>query len=125
MSHTVIPTGRQLPDFRAFEVRLWFSRERAGITQQEMADLLGISRKTVQNYEAGVGYPKQNRLVLWANATDYDYDWLAGDFYETHPGARSAASSIRRVSSVSNGQLMSSTRVLTREYVITGNCAAA
>ena len=90
MSHTVKPTGSRRPEFRTLEERLWYSRERARLTQQEMADLLGISRKTVQNYEAGVGYPKENRLLLWANATDFDYGWLAGDFYDSHPGARSA-----------------------------------
>lgn len=98
MSHTVNPTGSRVPDFRALEERLWYSREKAGMTQQEMADLLGISKRSVQNYESGVGHPKPNRLVLWANACDFDYAWLAGNFYDLDPEQRSEAASTRRVS---------------------------
>jgi transcriptional regulator with XRE-family HTH domain len=88
MSRTVTPTGSRRPEFNSLEERLWWSRESAHLTQQQIADQLGISRKTVQNYEAGVGYPKENRLVLWANACDVDFSWLAADFY-ARPAERS------------------------------------
>jgi transcriptional regulator with XRE-family HTH domain len=91
MSRNVTPTGSRRPEFRTLEERLWWSRETAPLTQQQLADQLGISRKTVQNYEAGVGYPKPNRLVLWANACDVDADWLAGDFYTSPQRAGVAA----------------------------------
>ncbi len=92
MPQTVKPTGSRRPEFRSLEDRLRWARETAPLTQQELADHLGISRKTVQNYEAGVGHPKANRLILWANACDVDADWLAGDFYDRpHVGGRDEA----------------------------------
>lgn len=81
MSRKVTPTGTRIPSFRALEERLRWARETAPLTQQELADQLGISKRTVQNYEAGVGHPSEARLLLWANASDVNYHWLAGDFY--------------------------------------------
>ena len=34
------------------------SRKRAGLTQQELADKLGITTGAVSNYENGVSFPK-------------------------------------------------------------------
>lgn len=81
MSRRVNATGTRTPTFRSLEERLWWARETAPLTQRELADMLGISKRTVQNYEAGVGHPTEQRLLLWANACDVDYRWLAGDFY--------------------------------------------
>lgn len=81
MSRRVNATGSRVPTFRSLEERLWWARETAPLTQKELADMLGISKRTVQNYEAGVGHPGEARLLLWANACDVDFRWLAGDFY--------------------------------------------
>ena len=89
MSRKVTPTGHRTPSFQTLEERLWWSRETAPLTQKEMAAHLAISTRTVQNYERGVGHPSEDRLLLWANACDVEYQWLAGDFYganEEAPG---------------------------------------
>ncbi len=44
------------PMFRAQMIRL---RDRIGVTQIEMARLLGIERTEVQNYEYGKKYPSK------------------------------------------------------------------
>jgi len=80
-SLTVIEPGGRRPTFDTLEERLWWARASVGITQQELADALGISKRTVSNYEAGDQRPKLNRLLLWAKATDVDAVWLAGDDY--------------------------------------------
>lgn len=89
MSRNVTPTGGRRPTFETLAERLWWSRETAPLTQAQLAARLGISKRTVQHYEHGAESPKENRLVLWANACDVDVDWLAGDFYEMQPSARS------------------------------------
>lgn len=80
---------------------MWWARETAPLTQAELAAHLGISKRTVQNYEAGVGHPSEERLLLWANACDVDFHWLAGDFYPSSD-VRSAGASTRRVKSQSS-----------------------
>lgn len=90
MSRNVRATGSRRPEFRSLEERMWWARETAGLTQTQLGAQLGIAKRTVQNYEAGVGHPSEDRLTLWANACDVDYEWLAGDFYENpENGSRS------------------------------------
>jgi transcriptional regulator with XRE-family HTH domain len=112
MTRNVTPTGSRKPEFRTLEERLWWARETAPMTQQELADHLGISKRTVQNYEAGVGHPAPSRLLLWANACDVDFDWLAGDFYESPDPRRAKAA--REVAVITKGRSAS-----IREYTRT------
>lgn len=41
----------------------WTVIERAGLTQQEVADLLGVSRMTVWKWRCGMGQPTETREV--------------------------------------------------------------
>ncbi|MBQ4850850.1 helix-turn-helix transcriptional regulator [Pseudoalteromonas sp. MMG012] len=40
-------------------------RKQAGITQAQMAEKLSCDRKTISNYEFGVGEPKMGQLFKW------------------------------------------------------------
>jgi transcriptional regulator with XRE-family HTH domain len=40
-------------------------RKQAGITQAQMASKLSCDRKTITNYELGVGEPKMGQLFKW------------------------------------------------------------
>lgn len=40
-------------------------RKQAGITQTQMANKLDCDRKTISNYELGVGEPKMGQLFKW------------------------------------------------------------
>lgn len=81
MTRSVAATGSRRPEFRTLGERLWWARETAPLTQKELAALLGITTRTVQHYENDESRPPLNRLLLWANACDADYDWLAGSAY--------------------------------------------
>ena len=43
------------------------SRYKAGKSQQYMADALGVSKKTIQNWEDGTSYPSDKTLIDWFN----------------------------------------------------------
>lgn len=86
MTQSVTPTGSRTPQFQTLGERLWWARETAPLTQLQLAALLGISDRTVQNYEANKFQPPLNRLLLWANACNADFDWLAGDAYAAGDG---------------------------------------
>jgi transcriptional regulator with XRE-family HTH domain len=59
--------------------RLRKAREYRGLEQAELADLMGVSRRTVVNYEAGRTTPRRPQLIAWAFATGVALDWLEGD----------------------------------------------
>ncbi|MBQ1436063.1 MAG: helix-turn-helix transcriptional regulator, partial [Clostridia bacterium] len=48
----------------AFKDRLKEYRESLGMTQSELAAAAGVTMRTLQNYEAGRSYPKNQAVVM-------------------------------------------------------------
>ena len=61
---------------QGFSERLREYRKGKGLTQQELADLLGVSNKTVSRWESGGGYPDVPLLVSLARALGVEVDDL-------------------------------------------------
>ena len=57
--------------------RLRVAREVAGLSQDELALLTGISRQTISNYELGLSKkPKPPYIAAIALATHFNRDWI-------------------------------------------------
>lgn len=56
--------------------RMWKARKDAGLTAQQIADAIGISRKSVTNYESGTTKPLRPILRAWAEVTGTYEEWL-------------------------------------------------
>lgn len=56
--------------------RLRKARTDVGLSQQDMCDRIGISRKTVTNYENGDTRPLRAILNAWAEVTGTYVEWL-------------------------------------------------
>lgn len=59
--------------------RLRKAREHAGLKQQQLAALTGISDRTITHYERGKTKPRRHQLIAWALATGVSLEWLLGD----------------------------------------------
>lgn len=60
--------------------RLRIAREKAGLSQAELADSIEISRRSVTAYESGDAKPRRHVLVAWALRTGTSSEWLvSGD----------------------------------------------
>ena len=62
----------------SFRDRLKILREKRGMSQQHLADELGISRSAVGNYELGAREPDLETLELIADYFNVDMDYLIG-----------------------------------------------
>ncbi len=61
-----------------FAMRIRVARQRAGLSQQELASRLGISRGAVSNWENDSGtLPATERLQRIAVVTGVSFEWLA------------------------------------------------
>lgn len=63
-------------------VRLQTARRLTGLTQTQLADVLGISRKSVFRFESGEGTPSPALIGAWADVARFDQtgrEWLFGD----------------------------------------------
>lgn len=59
-----------------FGDRLAKAREHAGISVEQMADELGVSRNTIGNYEAERTTPKAGVVKAWALITGVSFEWI-------------------------------------------------
>ena len=59
-----------------FRDRLFDLRRQAGLSQEELANLLGLTRQAVQKWEAGTSRPDMDNLVALANYFHVSLDYL-------------------------------------------------
>ena len=58
--------------------RIRLAREQAGLTQEELAGLIGTSRTAIARYESGEIEPKIRNLISLAEHLDVSSDYLLG-----------------------------------------------
>ena len=58
-------------------MRIRKARRHAELTQQTLADRMGVTRGAVANWESAVAVPAARRLARIANVTGVSYEWLA------------------------------------------------
>ena len=75
---------------RRVSSRLRLARHAAGISQEQMAKLLGITFQQVQKYEKGTNRIASARLARWAAATDKPVEWFFADIGAPVPAATGA-----------------------------------
>ena len=58
-------------------MRVRKARHQAGLSQQVLAERMGVTRGAVANWESAVAVPAARRLARIANVTGVSYEWLA------------------------------------------------
>ena len=53
-------------------------RKKVGLTQEELAKIVGLTLRAYQLYEYGEGYPTFKRLIIIADFFDVSLDYLVG-----------------------------------------------
>ena len=74
----------------SFGERLRRRREEKGMTQQQLAQQLGISKSAVGNYETGVSMPREDVLLRLFSALDAEPNYLFQDSFHSGGGALSS-----------------------------------
>ena len=62
-----------------FSDKIKRSREIAGLTQEELADAIGVSRRTVASYESQGALPRRSTLAKLASALKVSVKYLSDD----------------------------------------------
>ena len=75
--------------------KILYCRKRAGLSQEALAEKLGVSRQAVSKWETGEAVPELSKLVLLAAAFGVTTDWLLSESESepepVEPPANSAA----------------------------------
>ena len=74
---TMQPLGQpgQIPAWTVAD-RLRKAREAAGYDMGGLADVTGLSRNTIGNYEGGKVKPRRSGMIVWAMATGVPLSWI-------------------------------------------------
>ena len=64
-------------------IALKILRIRAGLSQQAVADKLGVNLRTIQGYEGGSTFPRANRLPDLLEIVGASMDGLRGEYTRT------------------------------------------
>lgn len=59
--------------------KILYCRKKAGLSQEALAEKLGVSRQAVSKWETGDAVPELSKLVLLARAFDVTADWLLSE----------------------------------------------
>lgn len=73
--------------------KIQLSRKKKGMSQEDLANLLNVSRQAVQKWESGASTPELNKLVEMSNIFEVSLDWLVKDVnVEEQPSNKDAHS---------------------------------
>ena len=51
-------------------------RKQRGVTQEELAEILGVSRQAISKWESDSGYPETEKLLVISKALNISIDYL-------------------------------------------------
>lgn len=72
----------------SFADRLKSSRKEKGISQEQLAEGLEVSRQSITKWETGTAYPELKKLLLLSIKLDKELDWLLCDERSELAGSR-------------------------------------
>ena len=75
-----------------FQQRLYDLRKKAGLSQEGLADLLGVTRQAVQKWEAGASRPDMDNLAALARYFNVTLDYLVTGEEPPAPAAQTTCS---------------------------------
>lgn len=80
--------------FMKFAYKLQELRKGSGMSQEEFAELLGVSRQSVSKWESGKGYPEIDKLIFISNYFNTSLDLLLKDTsdYNSNPSINRSTS---------------------------------
>lgn len=65
--------------------KILYSRKRAGLSQEALADMVGVSRQAVSKWETGEALPETAKLAALGAALGVSVDWLLSDSEPEEP----------------------------------------
>ena len=79
-----VPTSKET--YMTIGQKIYESRKKAGMTQEELADRLGVSRQAVSKWESDIAYPETDKLVELCRLFSLSADELLLDAREESDG---------------------------------------
>lgn len=99
-------------------------RKKQGISQEELAEKLSVSRQTVSRWEMGSALPDASNILHLSRLFEVTADYLLNDDYENDPGAYAADNGHKDIPEASTAEADRLTKKVKRNR-LAGCCIAA
>ena len=96
----------------SFAENLQTIRKNNYLSQEELAEMLGVSRQAVSKWELGEGYPEVEKLIILSNKLNVSLDSLMGGSIPKNEPQGSSRSGIIRIVSPKEGVIMDVSKVM-------------
>ncbi len=101
----------------SFAENLQTIRKNNHLSQEELAEMLGVSRQAVSKWELGEGYPEVEKLLILSNKLNVSLDSLMGGSVPRSEPQSSGRSGVIRIISPNEGVIMEASKVMrSQEY---------
>ncbi len=101
----------------SFAENLQTIRKNNHLSQEELAEMLGVSRQAVSKWELGDGYPEVEKLLILSNKLNVSLDSLMGGSIPKSQPEVSVRSGIIRIVSPNEGVIIDVSKVMrSQEY---------
>ena len=105
----------------SFGENLQMLRKKNQLSQEGLAEMLGVSRQAVSKWELGEGYPEVDKLLIISKKLNVSLDsLLGGDNTPDISGNSSPASNMIRITSPNEGVIIDATRVIRSQQFMGG-----
>ena len=96
----------------SFSENLQTVRKKNQMSQEELAELLGVSRQAVSKWELGEGYPEVDKLLILSKKLNISLDSLMTGSLPENKGQKTGLSGIIRIVSPNEGIIMDVSKVM-------------
>lgn len=104
----------------SFAENLQTIRKKNRLTQEQLAELLGVSRQAVSKWEQGDGYPEVEKLLVLSKKLNISLDSLMGSDISGGISANGGSSGEIRITSPNEGVIISTSKVTRSQEYKTG-----
>jgi transcriptional regulator with XRE-family HTH domain len=104
----------------SFADNLQTIRKKNQLTQEELAEMLGVSRQAVSKWELGDGYPEVEKLLILAKKLNVSLDSLMGRDIAGDTSLNGSPSGEIRITSPHEGVIISASKVTRSQEFKTG-----
>ncbi len=95
----------------AFKENLQMIRKKNQLSQEGLAEMLGVSRQAVSKWELGEGYPEVDKLLLLSKKLNISLDSLLGGEKTPTCSENGKTSDMIRIISLNEGVIISASKV--------------
>ena len=73
------------------------ARKEKNLTQEQLADMMSVTRQSISRWESGLSFPEMEKVVLLAELLDVSCDYLLNDSHDPQKSGTAGKSAVTRL----------------------------